>query len=196
MFKRTILAVAATVALVGTTTTAAEAGTPSPIPPVWGGGTVTVDLPDFTFPAPSGCYAQTGKFSVTGSDSQYDDYDINIRALDPSGVVKASFAGTRAYAGDYDLTYQICAGAWSAGTYSVGGSFTFYDGSYNTTVYVSDTFTINPYVAPVVTPPAPPAPPKVSQKCVKAKAALKKAKKQHKPSKVIKAAQKKKNKVC
>lgn len=197
MFKRTILAVATTVALVGGLSGSAQA-VDGNIPASVGGGTFSVELADFTYPATNGCYQPDLSFlRVTATnDFAYTYYVLDLTVRDSIGRVADTFFEMETYSGTYPLSQQFCPLFDAPGTYTATGVLRFETtrGSYS--VPVSDTYTLTGYTKPVVAAPAPPAPPKVSKKCTNAKAALKKAKKQNKPYKVIQAAQKKKNKVC
>jgi hypothetical protein len=162
----------------------ASAGTPTPIPLEWGGGSAVVDLPDFTYPASNGCYKVTGSLSLPGNNPYgWDYFTADLTVTDSIGRIKNSFFEFEdGYATTIPLDEQLCYSFDAPGTYNVSGKIEFNDYPYEYTVLVADTFVINPYVAPVVTPPPAPA---VSAKCKAAKKQLKMAKRLHKPQQTI-----------
>lgn len=186
-------------ATVLTIPTAANAGTPSPVPFEWGGGSAVVEIPDFTYPASNGCFYNTGTATLPGNNPAYWDYLVlDLTVTDSVGRVTDFFYDYEAgYVTSFELKSFLCTTFDAAGTYNVTGTFEFNDGIYSYTAPVSDQFTIKSYVAPAPPPPQvtqqPAAP---SNKCVKAKAALKKAKKADKPPAVIKRLKTKVKKVC
>lgn len=181
--------------------TAAYAGTPAPIPSEWGGGTVTVELPDFSYPAANGCYQSPGSLTLSGNDIYaWDYYVADLTVTDSIGRISDTYHAFEEYATTVPLARQLCAIFETPGTYTVTGTVEFDDYPYSYTVPVSDTYVITGYTPPPPAPAAAPvatnAPTKVSKSCTHARAALKKAKQKDKPYSVILKAKKKVKRVC
>lgn len=195
-----LIATVAAVAVVAIPSAASAVQTTTPIPTAWGGGTASVDMPDFTYPADNGCYQLIGSLNLTGNNPYgWDYYTADLTVTDSIGRIAHSFYEFEdGLNTTQTLTQQICESFDAPGTYTIKGTVEFndHDAQYNSYTFdapVSDTFTISPYIAP---PPPPVTPPKVNKKCVQAKKALKTAKQHNKPYKTIVRLKSKVKNVC
>jgi hypothetical protein len=139
-----LLAVALGLGVVASTTAAAVAGPPAPVPDYMGGGTVTVDVLDFTYPKDSGCYLNYGTVTIAGNDaSYYREVDVSLQMFAADGEIVDMVLETYRGTGSLRFDQQLCRSFDAPGSFTVRGEVSFVDWDYDSyEVPVTDTYVI------------------------------------------------------
>lgn len=145
--------------------TIASPAAAEPIPPIAGGGDVSLRFGDFRYPG-SQCYTHRGYLDVYANDDYAYDYftatfDMTV-ARDGQWV--DGWYDTKEWSDTYSLDALLCRGVDPTGTYIVSGTVTFegtyeaydsycdcyYDEYYSEDVFISDSFVVRaPHTASI-----------------------------------------------